>query len=380
MPASLIANNIYGFPPTGGLWLSGMGTFGVREQSARCLTIGLINNMPDGALEATERQFLSMLDAASGSLQIRLLLFSFSGIARTREAASHIRTFYSGVEKLWNARLDGLIVTGREPRTKNLTEEPYWKEFTRVLDWARENTYSSIWSCLAAHAAVQYRDGIPRVRKRTKQCGVFECVAVNEHPLIAGVGRRWRLPHSRWNGLSEWALKRHGYTVLTRSEDAGVDSFVKLDKSLFICFQGHPEYEANSLLLEYRRDVARYLRGESELYPDAPRNYFDEDTLSELRAFQQEAVRRPHKELLAEVYGALLRAKVEEAWRPAANRIYRNWLEYVSAEKQKQIASERSVEGDLMRGKPALVSIGRGDRARNRNLPRGVPGKAAALG
>src|SRR6185312_7647528 len=103
MPANLNANNVYGFPPTGGIWLSGKGTFEVREQSARCLTIGLINNMPDGALEATERQFLSLLNEASGSMPVRLLLFSFSGILRSVEAATRVRTFYSGVEKLWNA-------------------------------------------------------------------------------------------------------------------------------------------------------------------------------------------------------------------------------------------------------------------------------------
>lgn len=380
MPASLIANNVYGFPPTGGIWLSGKGTFGVREQSARCLTIGLINNMPDGALEATERQFLSLLDAASGAMQVRLHLFSFSGVSRSGEAATRVRTFYSGVDKLWNKRLDGLIVTGREPMAARLTEETYWKEFTQAIKWARENTHSSIWSCLAAHAAVLYSDGIPRVRKRTKQCGIFDCAVVAGHSITSGIGLRLKLPHSRWNGLSEWELRRHGFSVLTRSQEVGVDAFARKDNSLFVYFQGHPEYEPNSLLLEYRRDVARFLRGESKQYPEPPKNYFDEDTLGTLRTLQREAIRGTGKELLAEVCGALLKANIEDAWRPAANRIYRNWLEYVSAEKQKRIESGRALEGEPMRGGAALIALGRGNRAGTRELSRGVPGKTAALG
>src|SRR6185437_3647219 len=140
-------------------------------------------------------------------------------------------------------------------------------------------------------------------------------------------------------------------------------AFSRQNKSLFVYFQGHPEYEANSLLLEYRRDVTRFLRGESKGYPEPPNNYFDEETLGALRRLQREAIRRPRKELLAEVYEALLRAKVEDAWRPAANRIYRNWLEYVSVQKQKRIAAERAIETEPMRGRSALMAIGRSDRA-----------------
>jgi homoserine O-succinyltransferase len=54
-----------------------------QERSSRCLTIGLINNMPDGALEATERQFISLLDSASDGIQIRLLLYALPGVPRS---------------------------------------------------------------------------------------------------------------------------------------------------------------------------------------------------------------------------------------------------------------------------------------------------------
>jgi homoserine O-succinyltransferase len=82
------------------------------------------------------------------------------------------------------------------------------------------------------------------------------------------------MPHSRWNEISESELTACGYRVLMRSEDAGAGMFVKQRKSLFVCFQGHPEYEARTLLLEYARDVRRYLRRESDTYPGMPRGYF----------------------------------------------------------------------------------------------------------
>jgi homoserine O-succinyltransferase len=53
------------------------------------------------------------------------------------------------------------------------------------------------------------------------------------------------MPHSRWNEIPEEALLACGYRVLTRSEDAGVDAFVKQRNSLFVFFQGHPEYDAD---------------------------------------------------------------------------------------------------------------------------------------
>jgi len=71
-----------------------------------------------------------------------------------------------------------------------------------------------------------------------------------------------RFPHSRWNEVQENALTGCGYEVLTKSDSAGVDLFVKQKKkSLFVHFQGHLEHQAETLLKEYRRDIKRFLRG-----------------------------------------------------------------------------------------------------------------------
>ena len=352
MPACLNSNGaLVAFRPARAK-LSGGAIVERQEQSARHIHIGLINNMPDGALESTERQFLSLLDAASGDLPIRVSLYSLPEIPRKDTAARHIRKCYSEFNSLWRTRLDGLIVTGREPAARRLVDEAYWESFTRVLEWARENTYSTVWSCLAAHAAVFYCDGVSRVKSDTKHCGVFECSRVEDHPLTAGIGRDFRLPHSRWNGVPESALRSCGYHVLTRSADVGADIFIKKYRSLFVFFQGHPEYESDTLLLEYRRDVGRYLRGESNQYPSIPENYFREDTKAVLQGFQHEAVCSPRRELLADVYSALHGAEVAAVWRSAARSIYSRWVEDIWAQKQGQASAEmRASDG------PTPISI-----------------------
>ena len=329
MPVYLDSNHSGQDQQTAAKGLFGKAPVEFQERSSRCLRIGLINNMPDGALRATEHQFFSLLDSASDGILIRLSLYALSGVPRKEPARSHIGSFYSSVENLWDRRLDGLIVTGREPLMPNLRDEPYWESFTRVLEWAQDSTYSAVWSCLAAHAAILHLDGIGRIKSDDKHFGIFECERLSDHRLTAGTPSRIRLPHSRWNGISEDALKDCGYNVLTRSKDAGVDTFVKQQKSLFLFFQGHPEYESNTLLLEYRRDVGRYLRGERETYPSMPQSYFDESTVDTLTALREETMSRRSEELLAEISTAWEKRSMENTWYSTATCSYRNRLAYI---------------------------------------------------
>jgi len=166
------------------------------KPSAEPLAIGLINNMPDGALEATERQFVSLLNAASDGIPIRLSFHALPGIPRNEFGTNHIARFYSSAETLWNTRLDGLIVTGREPLSPNLRDEPYWESFTKVLEWAKEYTHSTVWSCLAAHAATLHMDDINRIKSEHKRFGIFECEQLSGHPLTDGTPSCFRMPRA----------------------------------------------------------------------------------------------------------------------------------------------------------------------------------------
>lgn len=135
-----------------------------RDHGGPELTIGLINNMPDPALKATERQFMKLLQAAAGPRRIRFHCFSLPSVKRSPEAKWHVESEYSDLTELRRHSFDGLIVTGAEPVAPELDQEPYWRDLTELIDWAKLNTRSAIWSCLAAHAAVLHLDHIERRR------------------------------------------------------------------------------------------------------------------------------------------------------------------------------------------------------------------------
>jgi homoserine O-succinyltransferase len=302
-------------------------------QRAECVCLALINNMPDAALEDTEFQFFDLLDIASGDALVFLKLYSLTGVPRTDRGQRHLNDFYFGLDDLWNSRFDGVIVTGTEPRQPDLRQEPYWPVLANVLDWAESNTLSTVLSCLAAHAGVLHSDGIQRHRLPDKQFGVFESVRMSDHELTKHAAPLLQFPHSRWNEVQENALTSCGYAVLTKSAQAGVDVFVKpKKKSLFVHFQGHPEYGAQTLLKEYRRDIRRFLRRERETYPTMPQGYFDASAAKLLTEFQQATLARPSEEQLALFPESVVKT-LQKTWQSSATCIYRNWLNYVLTKK-----------------------------------------------
>jgi len=131
-------------------------------------------------------------------------------------------------------------------------------------------------------------------------------------------------------------LLANGYRVLTRSAEAGVEAFVKEQDggSLFVFFQGHPEYDADSLLREYRRDVGRFLRGESSTYPEAPRNYFGGAATFLADDFRTRATGERHGDLVGEFPIRRLAAGIEDTWHAGAVGIYRNWIKYLKHQKR----------------------------------------------
>ena len=310
------------------------GRFGsaVELNAANCITIGLVNNMPDAALQATERQFVDLIRAATPNAVVLLKLFAIPELRRG-DARYALDERYRDIAELWDTPLDGLIVTGAEPRAASLIDEPYWDTLTRLVDWARDNTASTIWSCLAAHAAVLHADGVARRALKRKQCGVFACRLAAEHPMTQHFPQPLLVPHSRYNDLPERALAACGYSILTRSKQAGVDAFAKQDGSFFVFFQGHPEYAADTLLREYRRDAARYLCGERAHYPALPRRYFTAAAAALADTFRARALVERRAELAAEFPKAALEAGLQWPWRAAAVGMYEKWTAYLSARK-----------------------------------------------
>ena len=296
-----------------------------RRAASHGIVIGVLNNMPDAALEATEGQFAALLDAAGGSQPVRLRFSCLPGVPRGPAARERIERTYWSLEELLRQAPDALIVTGTEPRAASLSDEPYWAQFVEVLHWAEAHTVSSIWSCLAAHAAVEVLDGVRRQRLGQKRFGVFEHSVLAGHPLVRGVSAPLRMPHSRWNELPVAQLRAAGYAILSCSPESGADLFVKQRRSLHLFFQGHPEYERTTLFKEYRRDVGRFLSGQQSSYPPLPCRYFSAEAAAALREFQGRALSQRTPELLTDFPSAAA-AGAHSSWRPAALTMYRNWL------------------------------------------------------
>jgi homoserine O-succinyltransferase len=313
-------------------------TNGTRR--GECLNIALINNMPDAALQDTELQFFNLLDAASANVPIYVKLYSLPGVPRGERGLSHLESFYNSFDDIWKNEFDGVIITGTEPLQSNLRDEPYWRVLAEVFDWAERNTSSAILSCLAAHASVLHGDGISRHRLPDKQFGVFESQKASNHDLMDRTPERPRCPHSRWNEVREDELTSAGYVVLTKSADAGVDTFVKQKKrSLFVHFQGHPEYGAHTLFKEYRRDIKRFLNRERETYPTMPQGYFDASATQLMDAFQNSVMGDRRDEVMASFPEDAIVGSLQNGWHSTAGSLYRNWLRLLTSKKASPLAT-----------------------------------------
>ncbi len=299
-----------------------------RHHARTVLTIGLVNNMPDAALKSTERQFKGLLRAASEAIIVDLRYFSLPSVKRSRAAQSRIDRLYTSVSELGRLKLDGLIVTGAEPHATSIADEPYWQEFVTLVHWANANTRSTIWSCLAAHAAILHLDGIKRQRLNEKCSGVFECTSVADDWLTRGLQSPFKVSHSRLNEVRSQDLEANGYKILTKSRDVGVDVFAKEFRSHFIFFQGHPEYDPSSLRREYQRDVSRFLTGERDAYPITPSGYFDDETVFGLTNFERRARIERSASLIEGLPPLIVQPSVQAS--ASAKVIFRNWLRYLA--------------------------------------------------
>lgn len=295
------------------------------------IRIGLVNNMPEGAFKATENQFRSLLESAAGDFSIDLSLYVLSKTSAVSSDGDHSRHRYKSTRELMGQSLDGLIVTGTEPIMAALQDEPFWQSFAELVAWARENTLSTIWSCLAAHAAVLQMDGIERRRHHDKRFGIFACQQVSESCLLEGTATSVFVPHSRWNGLDEDKLAERGYSILTKTLDGEVDAFTKEESSLFLFFQGHPEYATDTLLREYRRDIGRFLHNGRTSYPKLPRGYFNSEAEEAFATLQEKAHSLHRDEVLAAVASATHLANVENTWHATSKQLYKNWLRRLHA-------------------------------------------------
>jgi homoserine O-succinyltransferase len=302
-----------------------------RDGDESTVEIAFVNNMPDSAFEATEQQFIGLLERATteiGDTTVVLHRYGLPGLSRSEEIEKRLADDYRPLEDLYRTRPDGLIVTGTEPRADDLRNEPYWEPLAGLIAWAERGTASAVVSCLSAHAAALLFDGVDRRTLPAKCSGVLSQQVMADHPLTEGLGDLVRIPHSRLNDLPADDLRSRGYANLIESPGRTWTVAVKeRGACLFVLVQGHPEYSTTSLLREYRRDLQRFLRGERDVAPAIPTGYLEGEGLRLLECFEAQALAHPRcPELMKDFPFEKVAESLVNTWQVPGTRLYANWL------------------------------------------------------
>lgn len=296
------------------------------SQYQKPLTIGLVNNMSPPAMAQATMQFTNLLNSVDQKITI---------VCFTMKSESIDQSLYLPIEDIQNFQIDAVIVTGMEVTKSSLQDESIWPRFGRLYDHCSSHSIPTIWSCLAAHAAVLYRDGIQRQPMPNKLSGLFTCTKnTYEQPLMKHMPDEWKCPHSRYNGLSYEDLLDHGYVILSQGTETGTDIFMHPDEPASFYFQGHPEYQADTILLEFIRDMRRYEEGKSNKIPGIPRFYFDTNTTSKIDNILKQ--RDPDKGILEQIQACISPNQIRNCWSHHAIQLYTNWIRIAVAHADKK--------------------------------------------
>ncbi|MBO7221434.1 MAG: homoserine O-succinyltransferase [Clostridia bacterium] len=260
------------------------------KQDIRPIEIAIVNLMP--TKEVTEAQLVRLL--SNSPLQINITLIKMATYTSTHASDDHMSRFYCTLEEAKKKKFDGMIVTGAPVENMPFEEVKYWKELTEIIDFAEDHVTSTIYICWGAQAALYYQYGINKKPLPEKLFGIFETKAVVENDmLLKGMNDEFNIPHSRHTTIDEDAVyKCKELKVLAVSDKAGI-CIAKRHNNKSFYFTGHAEYDRNTLLTEYERDLAK---GEKI---HAPENYFKGDD-----------------------------KHISWSWRSTANLLFYNWLNY----------------------------------------------------
>jgi len=298
------------------------------HQDIRELHIGLLNMMPDKALEATERQFLRLVGESNQIAQFNVHPFTLKELKRSNEGAAHINNYYTDIETIKEHGLDALIISGANIIGPDLSNQAFSKPLMEITDWAHENVTSILCSCLATHALLEYRYGIKRFPLQEKRWGVYSHDVVNKtHPLVAGVNTRFDVPHSRFNQVDKKQFDDAGLKILVESEQAGVHLAVSQDGFRIVFCQGHPEYDAISLMKEYKREVGRFINDDIDDYPRYPENYFNIRNRAVLVEYRDSVIMAKQKNATPPEFPEhLIVPELDNAWHDSAEAVINNWI------------------------------------------------------
>ena len=269
-----------------------MTEFRALHQDIRPLRVLILNLMPTKI--ATETQLMRKL--SNTPLQIQVDLLRTKSHEATHVSAGHLETFYRTFEDIENEHYDGLIITGAPVELMEFEEVDYWEELCRIMDWSSTHVHSTLHICWGAQAGLYYHYGIQKYRLPKKASGVFEHRLLKpKSPLVRGFDDRFYAVHSRNTDVKiEDVEAVDDLEIVAVSDEVGLYIVKSVDSRRFFVF-GHPEYDTDTLKLEYERDVKRGIN------PEIPTNYFPDDDPS---------------------------CAPLNVWRSQAQLFYTNWLNY----------------------------------------------------
>ena len=269
-----------------------MTEFRALHQDIRPLRVLILNLMPTKI--ATETQLMRKL--SNTPLQIQVDLLRTKSHEAMHVSAGHLETFYRTFEDIENEHYDGLIITGAPVELMEFEEVDYWEELCRIMDWSSTHVHSTLHICWGAQAGLYYHYGIQKYRLPKKASGVFEHRLLKpKSPLVRGFDDRFYAVHSRNTDVKiEDVEAVDDLEIVAVSDEVGLYIVKSVDSRRFFVF-GHPEYDTDTLKLEYERDVKRGIN------PEIPTNYFPDD----------DPTRAPLN-----------------VWRSQAQLFYTNWLNY----------------------------------------------------
>lgn len=237
-------------------------------QDIRPLKILILNLMPDK--ERTETQLLRLL--SNSPLQVSVDFIHTETYQSKNVRKSHLEKFYQTFSEVKDQRYDGMIITGAPVEHFDFEKVDYWEELVEIMEWTKEHVTSTLNICWGAQAALYHHYGITKSMRTEKISGIYPHKLV--HPtnkLVRGINDEFKVPHSRHTDSDYVAVEKHDQlTILDSSDQVGPLLIVSNDEKN-VMITGHIEYDADTLLREYQRDLAKGL----EIH--APSNYFPDN-------------------------------------------------------------------------------------------------------
>lgn len=263
-----------------------------QSQNIRPLRILILNLMPTKIV--TETQLARPL--ANSPLQVQITFLQTATHDTTHTPEQHMKAFYKTFGEISNERFDGMIITGAPIEDLDYEQVDYWPELCEIMEFSKENVYSTVHLCWGAFAGLYYHFGVRKEHLPQKMFGVFEHrVTRPSNPLVRGFDEVFYAPHSRWAGLNAADLEARTELRLLAESDLAGPMLLSTESGRQIFVIGHPEYDKYTLDAEYKRDV---LAGK-EIF--VPRNYYPDDD--------------PERDPLFR-------------WRAHGHLLYTNWLNY----------------------------------------------------